>query len=82
MGCLNFPPWIGITTGTVVVLVIVVIIVINRKWEALKFFLFMRFNVLLNDDPPEDLDDLEFDAFVSFRYGIVSLSLFPLWSNN
>ncbi len=69
MGCLNFPLWIGITIGSVVVLVIVVAIVINRKLEAMKFFLFMRFNYLVNDDPPEDVDNLEFDAFVSFRYG-------------
>ncbi len=67
MGCLNFPLWIGITIGSVVVLVIVVIIVINRKWEAVKFFLFMRFNVSVNDDLPENVEDFEFDAFVSFR---------------
>ncbi len=67
MGCLNFPLWIGITIGSVAVAVFVVIIGINRKWEAIKFFLFMRFNVLVNDDTPEDVDNLEFDAFVTYR---------------
>ncbi len=67
MGCMNFPLWIGITIGSVAIAVIVVIIVANRKWEAIKLFLFMRFNVTVNDDPPEDVDDLEFDAFVTYR---------------
>ncbi len=71
MGCLKTPLWIGITIGTVVVVLIVVTIVINRKWDAVKFFLFMKFELLMNDDHPEDVNDLEFDAFVSFRYGIV-----------
>ncbi len=34
----------------------------------------MKLDVLMNDDPPEDVDDLEFDAFVSFRYRTVNLS--------
>ncbi len=78
MGCLNFPLWIGITTGTVVVVVIIVIVVMNRKWEAVKFLLFMRFNVVVKDDEPEDVDNLEFDAFVSFRYGITNFPFVSL----
>ncbi len=73
MGCLRFPSWIGITIGIVVVVILVAIIVVNRKWEAVKFFLFMRFNVLVNDDPPEEVDSLEFDAFVSFRYSVIQV---------
>ncbi len=78
MGCLTFPSWIGITIGSVVILVIVVIIVINRKWEAIKFFLFMRLNVSINDDPPEEVDKLDFDAFVIFRYGQPNFHFCPV----
>ncbi len=59
--------WIGIFIGCSVVVVVAVIFVINRKWEAIKFLLFMRFNVLVNDDEPENVADLEFDAFIAYR---------------
>ena len=29
--------------------------------------MFMHFNVLPNDDGPENLDEMEFDAFVTYR---------------
>ncbi len=67
MGCFTFPIWIGILLGTVVLILIVAAIVINRKWDAFKFFFFMRFNVLLNDDEKENVDDFEFDTFVAYR---------------
>ena len=67
MGCV-FPRWAIITISVTVVLSIIVIIVINRKWEAIKFLLFVRFNYLINDDGPENLDEMEFDAFVTYRY--------------
>ncbi len=67
MGCVTFPVWIGIVTGTVILFLLISIVVINRKWEAIKFFLFMRFNYLVNDDVPEDVDNLEFDSFVIYR---------------
>ncbi len=44
-----------------------VVIVVNRKWTAVKFYLFMKFDVLINDDEPENLDHLEFDAFIAYR---------------
>ncbi len=67
MGCTTSPAWIGIVTGTIVISVIIVVIVINRKWNAIKFLLFTRFNVLINDDEPENVDELEFDAFILYR---------------
>ncbi len=66
MGCVTFPIWIGVVTGIALVCVIIVVIVINRKWEAIKFLCFNRFNVLINDDEPENLDELEFDAFIIY----------------
>ncbi len=67
MGCDASPVWIGIVTAGVAVFFVFTIIVVNRKWDALKFFIFMRFNVLINDDAPEDMKEMEYDAFVIYR---------------
>ncbi len=66
MGCVAFPIWIGIATGTVILSLIIIVIVINRKWKAMKQILFFRFNILVNDDEPENVNELEFDAFVIY----------------
>ena len=67
MGCI-FPIWAIITISLVAVIILIVIIAIYRKWEAIKFFMFMHFDILPNDDGPENLDQMEFDAFVTYRY--------------
>ncbi len=67
MGCVAFPIWIGIITGIAIVAVVITLIITNRKWEAIKFLLFMKFNILTNDDEPENVDELEFDAFIAYR---------------
>ena len=67
MGCVTFPIWIGIVTETVVLSLIIAAIAINRKWEAIKFLCFMKFDILLNDDNPENVDEMEFDAFIAYR---------------
>ena len=66
MGC-EFPLWAIITISVVAVASIVIIIVLNRKWDAIKFLLYIRFNILVNDDGPEKLDEIDFDAFVTYR---------------
>ncbi len=67
MGCIAFPIWIGMVIGSVIIVLVIGLIAINRKWEAIKFFLFMKFDILTNDDEPEHVDDLEFDAFIAYR---------------
>ncbi len=67
MGCVHFPIWIGIVTGTVVLSLIICVVVTNRKWGAIKFLCFERFNVLFNDDEPENVEVLEYDAFIIYR---------------
>ncbi len=67
MGCTTFPFWIGIVTGSIVLGLIIFVIAINRKWEAIKFLLFMKFKILTNDDEPENVDEMEFDAFIAYR---------------
>ena len=68
MGCVTFPIWIGVVTGTVILSLIFLLIVINRKWNAIKYCMFIKFNILLNDDEPEIVDELEVDAFVIYRF--------------
>ncbi len=67
MGCVAFPIWIGIVTGIVIFILITTLILTNRKWEAIKFLLFMKFDILTNDDEPENVDELQFDAFITYR---------------
>ena len=49
---------------------IAMIIIINRKWEAIKFLMFIKYNILTNDDGPENLNEMEFDAFITYRQAI------------
>ncbi len=67
MGCISFPSWIAIVTAIVLVAIVSAIIVVNRKWEAIKFFLFMKFKILIHDDGPENVDEMDFDVFIAYR---------------
>ncbi len=73
MGCISSPVWIGIVIAILAVSIILTMIVINRKWNSIKFLLFMKFDILVNDDVLEKLDDLEFDGFVIYRYTWLTL---------
>ncbi len=66
-GCWSFPLWIGIIIGIAVVVLVVLVIFISKKLEVIKFFLFMKFNVLVKDDEPENIEEVEFDAFIAYR---------------
>ena len=66
MGCI-FPIWVIVTIAVLSCLVIIVALVLHRKWNMIKFYIFIHFNILTNDDGPENLDDMKFDAFVSYR---------------
>ncbi len=67
MGCQEVPIYIGVGTGIAILCVVLLLIVINRKWETIKYCMFMKWNFVVNDDPPENIDNLEFDAFVAYR---------------
>ena len=58
-------------------IIVVIIVVLNRKWEAIRFFMFMHFDILPNNDGPESFNEMEFDAFITYRLEAVSLP-FPL----
>ena len=72
MGCI-FPIWAISTIVVSAVIIVIIIIILNRKWEAIRFFMFMHFDILPNDDAAENLDDMEFDAFVTYRSVNVSV---------
>ena len=72
MGCI-FPIWAISTIVASAVIIVVTIIILNRKWEAIKFFMFMHFDILPNDDGRENLDEMEFDAFVTYRFDTIHI---------
>ncbi len=72
MGCYpkKVARWIiavsSISSGLILISVIMAIIV-HRKWNAVRWIVYKNFNKLLGDpDRNEDLDSMEFDAFLSF----------------
>ena len=67
MDCI-FPIWAIVAIALSSLVAVIIVIVMNRKWETIKFFMFMHFDILPNDDGPENLDEMEFDAFVTYRY--------------
>ena len=73
MGC--FPKemtvWEKILTGTsafVILGVAAAIIVISRRWKEVKWFMYLHFDVLDKNDEDEDLEIVEADALLSYRY--------------
>ena len=66
MGCV-FPTWAIITIALLACIIIIMAIVVNRKLEKIKFYMFVHFNVLTDDDGSEDLDEMEFDGFITYR---------------
>ena len=46
-------------------LIILVTVVVNRKWTFIKFHFYAHF---ANDDDFQDLSEMKFDAFVSYRF--------------
>ena len=66
MGCV-FPIWAVITIAMAAVLIVIITIVLQRKWETIRFFMFMHFDILANNDGPENLENIDFDAYVTYR---------------
>ncbi len=69
MGC--FPVWQKILIGvsvTITVLIVIAIIGISRRWNEVKWFMFLHFDILdKNDAANEKLSNKEFDALLSYR---------------
>ncbi len=68
MGC--YPIWQKIILGVgigVTVTVVIAIIAISRRWNEVKWLLFLYFNVLGKTDKEEKLENVTFDALLSYR---------------
>ena len=62
-----FPIWAIGLVSSVFCTFIIGAIVINKKLETIKFFTFMHFNILNNDEVQENIKEMKNDAFVSYR---------------
>ncbi len=64
------PAWaIGLISGAGILIIVIVIamIAIARRWNEVKFWLFMHFDILdKNDDDLGKLDGIQFDALLSY----------------
>ena len=52
--------------------VAVAIIFISRRWKEVKWFMYLHFDVLDKNDEDEDLEIVEADALLSYRYRYIS----------
>ena len=53
--------------GAVIIIIVIVIIAIGRRWNEVKWLLYLHFNILDKSDRNEDLSGKTFDAFLSYR---------------
>ena len=72
MGCFpkELPLWEKILIGVlaaVTVAVVIVIIAISRRWNEVKWFMYLHFDLLDKNDEPENLEGMEYDALLSYR---------------
>ncbi len=64
------PAWgIGLISGAgvLIIAIVITIVAIARRWNAVKFWLYMHFDILdKNDDDLDKLDGIQFDALLSY----------------
>ena len=76
MGCYpkKVATWIIVASsviGSLLLFTDIVILIMHRKWNAVRWIIYKNFDKLLgNPDRNKDLDNTEFDAFLSFWYVI------------
>ena len=54
--------------GTLIVGIVITIIAKSRRWNEVKWFLYLHFNILDKSDNNKDLTEKKYDAFLSYRY--------------
>ena len=54
--------------GTLTIVLIIAIIAISGRWNEVKFFLYLYFDILDKNNGDEDLTTKFYDIFVSYRY--------------
>ena len=68
-----FPVWIGVVIGLLVVFIVFCIAVIHRKWEVIKFILYMEFDILFFDNEKEDFTKYKYNILIISRYFQIKL---------
>ena len=53
--------------GTLIVGIVIAIIAISRRWNEVKWLLYLHFNILDKSDRNENLAGKQYDAFLSYR---------------
>ena len=67
----ELPTWVQILIGLsagLTILTVIVIIAISRRWNEVKWFMYLHFDILDKNDRNENLQNKEKDAVVSYRY--------------
>ena len=54
--------------GTLIVGIVIAIIAISRRWNEVKWLLYLHFNILDKSDNNEDFNNKKYYAFLSYRY--------------
>ena len=69
MGCNDLPVYVLVLISVAVIIVIpLVLFLLVRYYDALRFLLFLKFNILIGKDDDEDiLEEMDFDLFISYR---------------
>ena len=70
LDCFGFPIVPVVIPCVVVGLMMIVGFTIFRNLDRIKFFLFLKTSIRLNEDEQEDLDIMQFDALVAYRYDL------------
>ena len=70
MGCDQFNIWFpALLIGGILIVIVIIIALLVKYSGAIAFFLYLRFDIMIGrDSVTEDLDNMEFDAFVTYRY--------------
>ncbi len=69
MGCNDLHPYVIVLISFAIIIVIpMLLFMLIRYYDALRFLLFLKFNILIGKDDDEDkLGEMDFDMFISYR---------------
>ena len=67
----ELPTWLKSLIGALVgltILTVIAIIAISRRWNEVKWFVFLHFDILNKNDGKENLQNKENDVLISYKY--------------
>ena len=53
--------------GTLIIIIVIFIIAVGRRWNEVKWLLYLHFNILDKSDRNEDLTGKKYDAFLCYK---------------